>query len=71
MVWHVAAVKRLSVSHHNADYIFYCFGIFRFILNYSENRVRPKPVLGGVASVTLVITGHKETPLNRVCRLHF
>ena len=46
MLGHVAAVKRLSVSHHHADYIFYCFGIFRFILNYSENRVRPKPVLG-------------------------
>ena len=43
----MAAVKRLPVHHHSADYIFSGpFGIIGFILSQFENRVSLKPVLG-------------------------
>ena len=32
------AVKRLSVHHYGADYIFWSFGITGFILSYSDNK---------------------------------
>ena len=47
----VVAVKRLSVHHHSADYIFCSFGIIGLILSQFENRVPLKPVLGEVGSV--------------------
>ena len=47
----VAAVKRLLVHNHSADYIFWSFVIIGFILIQLEKRVPLKPVLGGVGSV--------------------
>ena len=43
----VTAVKRLPVHHHSADSIFWSFRIIGPILTQFENRVPPKPVLGG------------------------
>ena len=43
----VTAVKRLPVHHHSADTIFWSFRIIGPILTQFENRVPPKPVLGG------------------------
>ena len=45
-------------------------GLFRTFESF-ENRVPLKPVLGGVASVASLITGHEQTQLNRVCYFHF
>ena len=42
----MAAVKRLLVHNHNADYIFWSFGIIKRILSQFENKVPLKPVLG-------------------------
>ena len=47
----MAALKRLPILHHSADYIFWSFGIVGLILSPFENRVSLKPVLGGVGSV--------------------
>ena len=43
----MAAVKRLPVHHHSADYVFSVFWIIGLILSPFENRVLLKPVLGG------------------------
>ena len=53
MLCRVAAVKRLPIHHHSADYIFAGpLESFDLILSYFENRVPLKPVLvGNVASV--------------------
>ena len=47
----MAIVQRFPVHYHGADITFWSFGITEFILNYFENRVSLKLVLGGVASV--------------------
>ena len=67
----MAAVKRLPVHHHCADFIFLSFGIIEFIFSHLKIRVPLKPVLGGVAGVAHYITGHEQTQLNRVCYFHF
>ena len=61
MLCRVAAVKRLSVQHHSADYIFLSFGIIWLILSQFENRVRLKPVLGAWALLHHHITTHEQT----------
>ena len=58
MLCRVAAVKRLPVHHHSADYISWSFRITGFILSYYENRVLFKPMVGDVASVVNLIAGH-------------
>ena len=49
------AVKRLSVHHLSADYIFRSFGIMG--VHKSENRVQLKPVLGAwsVLHISLLV----------------
>ena len=59
----MAAVKRLPVHHHTADYIFWSFGIIEFIQIYFSSRVWFKPVLEGVAVVAHCTTGHEQTQL--------
>ena len=71
MLCRVAAVKRLPVHHHSADYIPWSFRITEFNLSYYENRVLFKPMVGDVASVVNLITGHEQTQLNRGCYFHF
>ena len=59
MLCRVAAVKRLPVYHHSADYIFWSFGIIGLILSRFEDRVPLKPVLGDWAGVAQL---HEQTP---------
>ena len=47
----VAAVKRLPVHHHSADYIFDPLKSFGLTPSQCENRVPLKPLLGGMGSV--------------------
>ena len=47
----VAAVKRLPLRHHSADYSLLFFRIIGLVLGQFENRVLMKPVLGDVGSV--------------------
>ena len=42
----VAAVKRLPVHHHSADYIFWSFRVIGLILSHIKNIVPLGPVLG-------------------------
>ena len=63
MLCRVAAVKRLPVYHHSADFIFWSFGTIEFILSHLKIRVPLKPVQGGVADVAHFITGHEQTHL--------
>ena len=63
----MAAVKRLPVHHHCADYIFWPFGIIWFILSHFENKSLLEPVLGSVTNVAYFSTCHEQTQLNRVC----
>ena len=56
----VAAVKRLSVHHHSADYIFFrSFGIIGLILSQFENKVPLKPMLGRHGKCCF--TAHEQT----------
>ena len=71
MLCRVATVECLPVHHHNADYIFWSFGIIGFILSYLENSVLLKPVLGGVASAAYFITGLEQTQYNLACYIRF
>ena len=57
----VAAVKRLPVHHHNADYIFWSFGIIRLILSHFENGVPLKTVLGAWVVLHHHITAHIQS----------
>ena len=57
----VAAVKRLPLYHHSADFIFWSFETIEFIFSYFETRVPYKPVLGGVAGVAQCLSGHEQT----------
>ena len=58
----VAAVKRPTVHHHSADYIFSDpFGSNELIFSPLKNSVPLKLVLGGVAGVAHFITGHEQT----------
>ena len=63
----MAAVKRLPVHHHCANYIFWLFGIIWFILSHFENKSLLEPVLGSVTNVAYFSTCHEQTQLNRVC----
>ena len=62
-----------AVNHHCADYIFWFFGINKFIYSHFENRALHKPVLGVGAWLVLHISvlGHEETHLNGVCYFLF
>ena len=51
MLCRVAALKRLPLHDHSADYIFWLFGIIGLILSQFENRVPLKPVRGDVGRV--------------------
>ena len=44
-------IKRFSIYHHSADYIFWSFGLIRFIRSQFENKVPLQPVLVDVGSV--------------------
>ena len=46
-----------------AEYIFWSFGIIKFILGYFENKILLKPVLGAAASNAYSIAGHEHTHL--------
>ena len=46
----VAAIKRLPVNHHSADYELWSFEFIGLILSKFENRVPMKPVLWGFGS---------------------
>ena len=50
----VAAVKRLPVYHHSADYIFWSFGIAGSILSQFEDKDPLKRMLRGVGSVATI-----------------
>ena len=56
MLCRVAAVKRLSVYHHNQCrlYIFWSFGIIGLILSQFENRVLLKHEHGQCCNITLL-----------------
>ena len=53
---HVAAVKRLPVHNHRADYIFWSFGTNGLIPCEFENRVPLKLVLEAVCGQCYAIT---------------
>ena len=63
----MAVVKRLLVYDHSPDYFFWSFGITEFILNYFENIVPLKPVLGAwtVFHILLLVMNR----LNQTSRL--
>ena len=64
----MAAVKRLPVHHHSADYVFSVFWIIGLILSPFENRVPLKPVLGGGGGGAVLhhyIKVHEQTQLKR------
>ena len=54
----VAALKSIAVLHHNADYIFWFFGVNEFILDCFDYAMLLKDLLEDVNSVTLIITAH-------------
>ena len=57
----VAALKSLPVLHHNADYIFWSFGIIEIMLVCFEYTILFKPALGGVRDVALFSISHEKT----------
>ena len=57
----VAAVKRLPVHHHSADYNFWSFEIIVLIFNQFGNRVPLKPDYGALAVFHHYITAHERT----------
>ena len=58
----MAAIKRLPVHYHSADYIFWFFGIVELIDSHFEDGVPLKPVLGAgcLAGVAYFITGRGQ-----------
>ena len=57
----VAAIKRLPVLHHSADYIFYFLWDHWAHSGYFENRILLKPLLGGICSTTNYIAAYEAT----------
>ena len=55
-----AAVKRLLIHHHSADYIFLSFRITGFILSQFKRRVPLNPVVGAWTVLHLYVTAHEQ-----------
>ena len=62
----MAAVERLLVHHHSAEYIFGSFRTIEFIVSQSENIAPLKAVLAGVAGVHISLL-----VMNRLNRIEF
>ena len=65
MLCRVAAVKSLTVHHHNAGYILFSLGSLS-PSSYLENQIPLKPALGGVCSLANYSVAYEETQSNRV-----